>query len=226
MTEWWEAELDNSGWVFFQRGSTMPTLRDISRRLCLRRVESSRLVQFTKETARPNTLSSSHGLDAFPFHTDKVLSSQPPRYIMFFAPQPRLHKTLLFKPGTYFRELWDDAVFQVRLNGRLTYTTATFLSGSVRGIRYNADCMTPQNQAARDLARALLRCGVTEAIDWNVNRQAIVDNWRCLHGREQAAIGAFPITRIWGWTEIDLEKRKLPCKGETILEQSDLSHAR
>ncbi len=197
----WKQELDRFGWVAFSRGSIAPSLRELSDELEIQKMSQMRLRINTADVARPNTLSSRHGLGAFPPHTDNALASPPPRYIIFCAPRQRTCKTLIFRADVCAAELWAESVFVSRLRGQSHYKTATIEYFGERGIRYNAACMLPQNEQARSLTKLLRDCNPSAAIDWIHSSRAIIDNWRCLHGRDFAEgydIEDY-IRRIWGW---------------------------
>lgn len=197
----WKQELDRAGWVAFARGSKAPTLRELSEELEIKKLSQMRLQANPADVARPNTLSSRHGLGTFPMHTDNALASPPPRYIIFCAPKHRACKTLLFPANACANDLWTESVFVSRLRGRLRYSTAIIEYGGEKGIRYNAACMLPQNEPARQLTRVLQDCTPTNTIDWTHSGRAVIDNWRCLHGRDPVKIDHVNnyIRRIWGW---------------------------
>lgn len=137
------------------------------------------------------SLSAIHGLSALPLHSDGAHWPVPPRFIVMRAEGSSACATNILDT----REVaWSDAesdllhrgVLLVR-DGRRGFAT-TILSRRTSWLRFDEGCMSAGNGVGRQ-ALALAREKLAEArvrIAWLRPTTLIIDNWRCLHGREAA----------------------------------------
>lgn len=141
--------------------------------------------------ARPNTLTGRFGTGVFPFHTDTAFWPRPARLVLLRAVCGDLRRPTILIPFTTIAEA--VAPHQLRRGAwlcdtgrRKTYTTIHFEQDGESGLRYDPNCMTPANKAAREVDELLRpRCFDIngELIEWRPNRVAVIPNWTYLHAR-------------------------------------------
>jgi hypothetical protein len=156
-----------------------------------------RLVPVPATGAPRRSLSSIHGLGSFPFHTDAAHHRCPPRYLVMRCedPGPAGRATMLIDfSGLAFADrhirLLERAVWTV-LSGPRPFLTSVLSRRLNDGmaIRYDPGCMRVADkvfdEARQVLESALLRAPVN-LIAWERGGGLVVDNWRVLHGRQDA----------------------------------------
>jgi hypothetical protein len=158
------------------------------------RMYCDKLSPCEKSDSRPNTLSSMFGLDSFPPHTDFALDHLPPRYILLYAPRPRIAKTVLFDvkdllsafdESTLSRSLFLVCGFKKRF-----YCNLVTHGKSGTFFRYNQAIMSPVNQEAKEVENYIHNDWKPSlAVDWNINKIVIIDNWLMLHSRTRCSEG-------------------------------------
>jgi len=130
-----------------------------------------------------NTLSANHGTGAFPPHTDFALRALPPRYIALFCPVARPGGTTLFS-GARLRQASPAGTFRIKTSSTAYSTTFANTSRFGAFYRYNADLMTPLDDDALRLAKAIALAEPDHIIHWERSGWVIFDNWALLHGRQ------------------------------------------
>lgn len=186
--------LEESGWVAIATSEDPLTLAEQ-----LGRPVPSRHRGPTREEVRPRrrdealprSLSAIHGLAAFPLHTDGAHWAVPPRFVILRAAlSSRCATTVLdsrrMQWSSHDRALLQRGVIFVR-DGRGGFPT-TIISRRTDWIRFDRGCMAPGNDSGR---RALTIAEATLSrpcarIPWHSGVTLVIDNWRCLHGREAA----------------------------------------
>ena len=143
------------------------------------------LVPLTESDARPNSLSAKHGLRRQPLHTDGAHLRRPPDLIALSAKYASPTPTLLWKPGhppTYA----FHGVFLVN-DGVDRFLTTSYSMHD--GFRYDAGCMVPCDQRARDTAKLYAEGESSATIhEWtSADELLLIDNRRVLHARDALA---------------------------------------
>lgn len=148
--------------------------------------------QETKD-ARENTLSSKYGTGNFPLHTDTAFWPVPARYLVF-----RVHgdvrrptivrpfEDVLDRGGSKLSSLIERSVWIVRTPFVQFYASFLFRIEDTWGYRYDKQCMSPANAAAKEveeIIQGLVLAKEGDAIDWSEGGAVIVSNWSALHGR-------------------------------------------
>jgi len=141
--------------------------------------------------ARPNTLSERFGTGIFPYHTDTAFWPRPARLVLLRAVSGDLRRPTILTPFSTIAEA--VSLHQLRQGAwlcdtghRKIYRTMYFEQDGQSGLRYDPNCMTPANKAAREVDEFLRpRCFDIngEFIDWRPNRVAVIPNWTYLHAR-------------------------------------------
>jgi len=147
-----------------------------------------RLVPSTVEMARSNTLSSRHGLGAFPAHTDFATAATPPQYLILVAPRSREAETLIFDPFELLQEFGLDHVQRslFLLKGRYaSYCRILTIRNGELFFRYNSAVMTARNDEAVAVAAYIAKMKPIRRVDWKNTRILILNNWSTFHGRNQ-----------------------------------------
>jgi hypothetical protein len=144
-----------------------------------------------QKKARPNSLSTIHGLASFPFHTDGAHLLQPPRFIVLVcaAPGSRPVPTTL----VHFQHLRFRAAERARLeatpflfrNGQRSFYSTICLS-TRPFIRFDQGCMEAIDSEGRAVMKAIsdraLAMGSND-IHWRRGGALIINNWNVMHGR-------------------------------------------
>ncbi|MEO4029985.1 TauD/TfdA family dioxygenase [Chromobacterium vaccinii] len=138
--------------------------------------------------ARPRSLSTQYGTNAFPWHVDGAHWLIPPRYLVFGC--------VSASSTTAITKICDRAQilalnergakthpFLVRNGPRSFY--ATILSDMRPFIRHDPGCMHALDANGEELQRAIEENEPAQAmqITWMPGTVAVIDNWRCLHKR-------------------------------------------
>lgn len=198
---------DEGRWCLFPRNCE-PNQRSVRRILKVlqpKKLLWQRLTPRTRDAARVNTLSSQHGLGAFPFHTDFATATVPPRYVLLAAPRPRETETLLFDAHGLISVFGLDYLLRCLFlqHGRTSrYCRLLTLQEGRPCFRYNKAVMTPWNTEAHEVAR-YIEADVSPArrVDWLQHRLVLIDNWSTFHARSvcQApdGVGLYRFA-IWG----------------------------
>ncbi|HWO18326.1 MAG TPA: TauD/TfdA family dioxygenase [Kofleriaceae bacterium] len=188
------------GWSVVEgidEGQLLDVARSLGEPVPLRRGTSviSNLKVLTRNRALPRSLSAVHGEGAFPLHSDAAHWPQPPRFVLLYAPsgadvrRPTLladTRDLLNHLSLPEIDLLRRGVLRVRSGRSSRLTTIVDRLGI---IRFDADCMEPANTTGEKAVR--LVSSWVDACDpihvtWTLGRLLILDNWRCLHGRDAA----------------------------------------
>ncbi len=160
--------------------------------------------------ARPNTLSSRHGLGVFPPHTDFATSDTPPRYLVLASPLPRPADTLIYDTDELVSKFGIEYLQRslYLLRGRTSrYCRLVSIRGDKKLFRYNGAVMAPQNDEAFAVTHHIeTSLSATFHIDWTAYRMAILDNWSVMHGRaaldSPLDIGLHRFA-VWGNNDLD-----------------------
>lgn len=203
----------HSPWALVpRRHGTEPKIKRLLNLLRPEKIQCNHLLPRTVANARSNTLSSRHGLDAFPAHTDFVTADVPPRYILLAAPRPRATETLIFD-SCELTEFFGVEYLQRCLflqSGRASrYCRLLTLPQGKSIFRYNKAVMAPQNREARDVANYIDTVMKPVCrVSWKEYRFAVIDNWKALHSRGSCqnldGIGLYRFA-IWGGEFHDLD---------------------
>lgn len=197
-----EEGLIPNGWaVFSGRGSTVGILQDqvmrIARQLGSPRPsrKGGQLVDHLRPTsvnaAKPKSLSALYGVGTFPWHTDGAHWPVPPRYLVLACVQAAV-KTAPTKVWDARRSLALNNPAAQRANFRVCNGAHSFYATATSPLqpfyRYDPGCMTPLDPSARHLQDAIKDEGtwISDQIVWKPGLIAVIDNWRCLHRRENA----------------------------------------
>lgn len=138
------------------------------------------------------TLSNLHGLDEFPFHTDRAFEARPPRLVFMFARSQGEGdtKTLV----TPIAKLNSDLQRLLRL-ARWTPVLSRFdvsFSGAIidstcNGYRFDTSLMLPANAVAQECIESVLPEFRKHSVSFGLREDTLVciDNWRSVHSRSQ-----------------------------------------
>jgi len=149
------------------------------------------LVQDSFE-AKADTLSSSFGRGRFPLHTDTAFWPVPARYLVFRATGDLRRPTTVLPinriPGIFgnkMLEIISRSIWLLKTPSMATYCSMRFPVGEADVWRYDRQCMTPANSAAKEIAEAVdcLSAGLADEIQWRADNAVVIANWVVLHGR-------------------------------------------
>jgi alpha-ketoglutarate-dependent taurine dioxygenase len=192
--------IDDNGYVLlareqfaFCRRFLVPLIREFS----FTKVLAVQLKPHRTEDALTNSLSSRYGVLPFPPHTDFSTEVIPPKYIILACPVLRNANTFIYDSlpqAAQNKYICKKALFRVhRVKDSFSSTFLTERSGRPL-VRFNADTMSPLNDAATEISKKIsLHWQPTAVVNWSRISAAIIDNWRCLHAR--GAIQGTPV----GW---------------------------
>jgi hypothetical protein len=145
-----------------------------------------------KEKAPVGSQSAKYGLGPFPLHTDTVFWNPPARYVLLRAcgdvrrPTTVISFEELFdKCPSKVRDLSADSIWHVRAGRTNFYCSMRVPEGGAPGLRYDADLMSPMNNAAKIIGDELRHLVLTEghAINWTGSTALLINNRIALHGR-------------------------------------------
>ncbi len=148
------------------------------------------LKPLNKNEAHPNSLSSIHGLNRFPFHTDGAHKLIPPRFLAFRyvgttkIPEPTLlidfNSKLLSSAENYFI---NNRIWKINNGFKIFYRSIR--NHKFNFIRLDYGCMKLVDKRKEDeeiMTNIISKFKVIE-IHWKRNKIMIVDNWRMMHSR-------------------------------------------
>jgi|SRR6516165_3937854 hypothetical protein len=160
--------------------------------------------------ARSNSLSSYHGLGAFPLHTDTAFWPEPCRYLVLRVLGDNRRVTTVVTFDIFFKRailgahsLADQSVWLLRTGRKKFYCSMHFSSRYGKGWRYDPLCMLPVNRSANTISREMHSLahsgGIGFPINWEHGTAVVIDNWMALHGRgdSPANEGARVLERIY-----------------------------
>ena len=143
--------------------------------------------------APPGSQSSIYGTGPFPLHTDTVFWPSPARYVLLRGygdtRRPTTVKSfseLVRKCDAQFHTFARDSVWIVRAGSKRFYCSLHFREGDSNGWRYDADFMSPANDAAVQVDTVLHQLVTSEKVDsitWSGDTAVVISNWTTLHGR-------------------------------------------
>lgn len=140
------------------------------------------------EEARTRSLSASHGLGPFPFHTDAAHWSVPSRFVLLCCDEPEPSPTAVKRfPENLSKsdsELVRRAVF--RFSGGAQGFYSSILDSTRPFIRFDEGCMVPASALAKEalaIVRARLDRSASLEHRWEVGDVLVIDNWSVLHAR-------------------------------------------
>ncbi len=161
-----------------------------------------RLTPMSREDARKFSMSASFGLGSFPYHTDGAYFRMPPRFVLlrmapgFFSQRCTLLLDFLAlglskeSMSILFHDVW------VVIGGKSPFLSS--ILGSLKReysngilVRYDTCCMKPAHPTfhrSKEMIVDALRKSVPVRIHWSEKRTLVIDNWRILHGREDAEV--------------------------------------
>lgn len=137
-----------------------------------------------------------YGLSPFPLHTDTAFLSVPVRYLVFgmvgssSCATTYIHFDEICKASKAdLMSVAKQAIYLSDTFEERKYIGAAFTHNGKSGIRFDVNVMRPMNAHARKfhecISHALSSLPVNRIV-WSGNRAVIIDNWRILHGREEA----------------------------------------
>lgn len=142
------------------------------------------------EDAPRRSLSAAHGLGPFPLHTDGAHHAVPPRYVLLRATTPSSCATTLIDSHQID---WQPEEREILSRGVLAVTGGAhgFLTTILTStwFRFDEGCMKPANATglhALELTRGRISSGALK-LPWAPGMTLLLDNWRCLHGRDATA---------------------------------------
>jgi hypothetical protein len=148
------------------------------------------------EKARPGTLSATHGLDQFPFHTDTAFWPVPARYVVMRVVGDTRRPTIVWPFIELLRmrdsgltALAERSIWLARTSQSRFYCSMRFRCSQGTGWRYDGHCMIPANRAAmeiEELLRPLVSSGGGDIIRWSREEAVVLANWKVLHARGQS----------------------------------------
>lgn len=151
------------------------------------------LAPTAKADARKGTLSETYERGPFPLHTDTAFWPVPARYVILKARGDIRRQTTILSFTKLFREgaedlhrLAEQSVWLTQTSSSSLYCSMKFSTADGKGWRYDSQCMTPANSAAkriREILGPLLSCDQAECINWRDDLAVVLCNWEVLHGR-------------------------------------------
>jgi L-asparagine oxygenase len=141
-----------------------------------------------------NTLTTRYGFGAFPFHTDTAYWEKPAKYIALYCKnegdgnRPTLFVELedILKENKIYKNL-KESFFALKIDGKNIITKPIFSKDDEICIRYDKDCMIPQNESAKALISQIDQLSEEfvnlKAKYWKSGDLIIFNNYKLLHSR-------------------------------------------
>ncbi len=205
-------ESESPPWRLYPRAGNSFRAKEIVISARAQNVIVRRLSAKTIETARPNTLSSRHGLDTFPLHTDQVLANTAPRWLLLVAPRQRATKTVLFDTRSLLLKFGEEFLHRALFLQKIRagkYVRLLSYANTKRIFKYNPDIFQPVNNEAHAVLEYIESTTDITIVDWQEHYMVLIDNWSAFHGRgphlDPNGIGLFRFT-IWSdANELDID---------------------
>jgi alpha-ketoglutarate-dependent taurine dioxygenase len=153
-----------------------------------------------REVARRWSLSGTFGQDAFPWHTDGAISSEPPRWLVLRPidlSEPTT--TELLSPCPELRERLQRTVLLAKDHvGRARYLPALMLTKDGHRIRWDPRTCRPRSTlTAQDIAAAI----PDFIVKWELGDTLLIDNYKLMHRRpavNATVTRTLERTYVWG----------------------------
>lgn len=132
-----------------------------------------------------------YGYGKFPLHTDTAFWMCPARYVLMRSNDSSCTSTLILDAENTM-ELFaspsaKNALFGILTNESTFYGSA--MLGANRGIRFDPCYMRPANSAAKHLSEQVGKASEkAHAFEWTGANALLIDNWACLHGRNEIGL--------------------------------------
>lgn len=193
--------LKDNGWIEFNSGSSDNELISIASQVgeILKHPNGQSVFNLKPRIENKSvkgTFSDKHGLGNFPFHTDTAFLKKPARFVLMHTIEPSNCSTTIISKDTFWDLLGqadksnaERAVYRVRTNREMFYTSFIFRENNIEGIKYDPACMLPFNKFAKEFDRAfqdILKNIEPKNVKWTGNKTVLIDNWKSLHGRGSA----------------------------------------
>ncbi|UXD71072.1 TauD/TfdA family dioxygenase [Sphingobacterium faecium] len=132
---------------------------------------------------------------SFPLHTDTAFWHLPARYLILYsdvksnaATTVINFNTIIYKANSNLDPLLRDGIFLEKTPSTAFYTKLLnrYLNRSF--IRFDPNTMYPMNKEAKETCKMItdvINHVTPYRIEWNIPKLVIIDNWHCLHGREE-----------------------------------------
>jgi hypothetical protein len=147
-----------------------------------------------KTEATRRSLTSKYGKGRFPPHTDFAYESNPKRYILIsnLSSENSSRATTVYPVLNYIEDrtarILRHGRWKVRGNSHTFFASALFNLDADREVRlrWDMECMSAVNSFALESRDVLLSLtNVSEKkIYMAAGESVLIDNWRCLHGRD------------------------------------------
>jgi hypothetical protein len=149
-----------------------------------------------RDNAHLGTLTATYGRGRFPLHTDTAFWPLPVRIVVLRVAGDNRRTTgllsfceLLEDVGANGAELAKKSIWRITRGATAFYCSMRFQAAGVCGWRYDANCMSPVNGAARDLDNVIRPRTTDKAgqqFTWSAGEALIIANWNTLHSRGEA----------------------------------------
>lgn len=191
-------QLLKNGWEVIEGESTDDNyLLEISKKYGVPFPDSNgNLIQILKAKERgtgiKNSFSFNYGYSSLPFHTDTAFIEFPSKYFLLTSifPSETCTNIIDFKQIIESLEkteisILKSAIFLTKTPEKQSFSNLFF--NQDKGLRFDPNIMFPYNSYAKK-ALKLIESKILEIepikIKWNKKNILIIDNWRCLHSRD------------------------------------------
>jgi len=191
--------LDSEGWVELETNSSDEELLSIAKSIgaIAKHPNGQEIFELKPKNGLSSvkgTFSNRFGFKQFPLHTDTAFYARPIRYMMLHSIDESQCSTTILHSDSILNSLSKEeydlarkAVFTIKTNSATFYSSLLFIHNNIKGFKYDPTCMFPANKAGKIIEsriRNALRTCNKVPLKWSGNNTLIIDNWKCLHGRE------------------------------------------
>ncbi|MGH8527793.1 MAG: hypothetical protein ACREXY_27320, partial [Gammaproteobacteria bacterium] len=158
-----------------------------------------RLTPRRSDEAEAWSLSGSHGLDAFPWHTDGAVALAPPQWVLLEAKEVSspTYTDLLLPTGDLLRLFKRTTLRAKERQGQVRWLPAWVPDGAHGRLRWDERTCQPNRD---DVVGAMAQARSSDRVEWIPGRVLILNNRRVLHRRP--AVGANQLRvldRVYVW---------------------------
>lgn len=149
-----------------------------------------RLKPLNKKEAHPNSLSSIHGLNRFPFHTDGAHKLIPPRFLGFRYvgtsnnPEPTLLIDFKSKQLTSAEKYFlNNRIWKINDGFKIFYSPIKNQQRDFIRLDYGCMELVDKREGDQEIMSGIINKFEVIEVSWIKNKIMIVDNWRMMHSR-------------------------------------------
>jgi len=172
---------------------------------------NNRLIQILKVKEKgsgiKNSFSFKFGFGTLQFHTDTAFFDLPSRFFLITSVFTSNSCTNIIDFNQILKKINEEelnllkrAIFLMKIPEKQTFVKLFFNEKGKTGVRFDPNIMSPYNSSAKialEIVNSKIATLEPIKIDWNSKKILIIDNWRCLHSRDNVEDKNRTLKRIY-----------------------------